>query len=579
MTGTTPRHPIQAAEGNADESGNFLRKVRVQLLRPYGWPAIIIVVLVFATWKRYSNWPTIFDIGFWDETFYLYYGIFREPIFGVDRLPEINFGNYETSPLYEVYYYIIGRFSRDARTVYFVGGLTIQLIALFSIGFVAGKLSRSLAITTLVFGLTLCSPFLLTWPRVSYLAVTFIVIGIWLATLETRFANRLAITLLVSFTLCFIRPEFILTMYATGAGLFGTLLYSTLPELYKAIMGRSRIERPALYRLAVYLCAVSLLCSAWSFPMLQGEERAMLAFGQHYSVRWVNEHGSSLDPMFNYAYIVNKMFPGAKTPVQAFLLNPIELSRFVLLNVLETVPVLLRLLVSWRDIVVIIGLTSGLLALLFLSARSMYHRMQGTGLQSVFKKVPLVESGLYAVAALAALIFVYPDSHYAVMLPPALMPCCVAIARWRPWSKAFDVAMGLLAAMAIAVATRPLPVTDQPILQTINVIRDLRLPMNRMLEVEGGWCLYLEPPCEPEWGWMYNPTISALELIIDRKTDAIMVSDDLLRFFRSARHDQSLDEFLNSVSGNQWHRYDVGDGFYLLHREVSGASPTVRGPR
>src|SRR6266849_1046702 len=130
---------------------------------------LVIAILAFATWRRYSNWPAIFDIGLWDESDYLRTGVSRT----------FDFGMYEWSPLYDVYYYAIGLVVHDATEVYFVGGIVIQLITLYSIGFVAWVLSRSLAIAVLVFGLTLCSPFLLVVPRVSYLAIVLMVLGVW----------------------------------------------------------------------------------------------------------------------------------------------------------------------------------------------------------------------------------------------------------------------------------------------------------------------------------------------------------------------------------------------------------------
>ncbi len=264
---------------------------------------VVVAILAFATWRRYSNWPAVSDIGLWDETIYLSGGLSRT----------FDFADYEQSPLYQAYYFVVGLVIHDAKDVYFFGGLALQLITLCSIGFVAWTLSRSLAIATLMFGLILCSPFLLVWPRVSYLAVVFVVLGSWLASLETRCANRLALTMLVSFIICFVRPEFVLTLYLAGGALLVVLIGWTVAEVYRIVQGRVEVEKD-LYRLAAYLSAAGLLCLVWSVPLLQGGQRAMMAFGAHYALRWVSDHGSSLDPWLNYGSIVEKMFPGATTP-------------------------------------------------------------------------------------------------------------------------------------------------------------------------------------------------------------------------------------------------------------------------
>ncbi len=226
------------------------------------------------------------------------------------------------------------------------------------------------------------------------------------------------------------------------------------------------------------------------------------------------------------------------------------------------------LLFGRQNIVIAVGL----FGLLSVAAWSMQNRMRNIGLSRSLKTVPLVECGLYAAAPLSAMVLIYPRPHYAVILLSALMPCCVAVGRWHLWSKVSDLSIALLGALAIVVASRPIPVADQPTLQTIIELRNLNLPLRRMLEIDGGWCTYLKPPCEPEHP--FDPehpleTVPALKTVVDRKVDAILVSTrlrDLLRVL----HDQSLDGLINqSASGAEWRRYEIGDGKYLLlHREM-----------
>jgi len=348
-------------------------------------------------------------------------------------------------------------------------------------------------------------------------------------------------------------------MYLAG----GTLLVVLVAEVYRAVEGRTKIEDRGLYRLAAYLSVTILLCLTWSFPMLQGGERAMGAFGQHYALRWVSDHSSPLDPWIDYESIVGKMFPGAVTPAQAFLSNPTEWLRFTVNNMFGIITAIGSLLVSPQNILIESGLIIGLMGILSVAAWSMYKRTQSIGLSSARNTVPLVESALYAVAPLAALVLVYPDTHYAVILVAALMPCCVAVGRWQSWSKTSDLFVALLAALTIAVGAWPLPVTDQPTLKAIIALRNLNLPINRMLEIDGGWCTYLKPRCTPEYPWSNSKHAS--ETIVDRKVDAIMISKRLIDLLQT-RHDVSLDAL--SIGGAEWHRYEIGDGLYLLHREI-----------
>lgn len=525
-----------------------------QQLRPYGC-LLITAILAFATWSRYSHWPRIFDIGLWDETNYLSDGLYHT----------FDFSNYELSPLYSAYYYAIGRFVHDALKLYMIGGLIIQLLTLYIIGFVAWMLSRSLAVGIVIFGLMLCSPFLLVWPRVSYLAVILVVLGVWLASLESSLINRLALTLLMSFTVSFIRPEFVISMYLASGALLAVLVRSTMQKVYRAIGGWTKVEDSrSLFRLVVYLSITVLLSLTWSFPVVKGGQRAMMAFGQHYALRWVSDHNSDLNPWLNYKSITDRMFPGAKTPMQALFAHPSEWLHFTIQNIFGIAPAIRGLLFVRNNIVIGMVLAVVLLGLLSLSVRSMHNRVQDVGLSNVLKTLPLIESGVYAVAPLSALVLVYPDAHYAVLLLAALMPCCFAVGRWHSWSKMSDLFVALLAGLAIAAAARPLPAIGQPTLTAIVSLRKLNLPIHRMLELDGGWCAYLSPPCisEDTWNAQKKP---ALEIVIEKNVDAIMVDGSLIQFLRD-RHDHSL----NGLSKTEWHRYEIRGwtGSYLLYRET-----------
>ena len=412
------------------------------------------------------------------------------------------------------------------------------------------------AIGTLVFGVMLSARYLVVSPRVSYLAVVFVTWGIWLASLETCLVNRLAVTMLVSLIICLVRPEFVLSFYLAGIGVSIVLIIRMAPEVFKVVKGVSRLGLGGLYRLAAYMSITGLLCVVWSFPMLEGGGRAMVAFGQHYALRWVSYHNSHLDPWVNWKSIVEMMFPGATTPMQALFVNPTEWIRFTIRNILGIISTIEHLFLR----VIVFGLAAAFLGLLCLAAKSMYYRVRSIGFVSVLNRLPLVECGLFAISPLMAIILVYPDERYVVILLAALLPFCVAVGRWGSWTKPLDLVIALVAAVAIAAAARPLPIINQPTLKTIIALRKLDLPPHRMLEIDGGWCIYLNPPCIPIFPFEDMPVS---EIILDKKVDTIMVSG-ALKDLLGTRRDRTLDEL--SGGSRVWQRYDIGDRLYLLHR-------------
>jgi hypothetical protein len=515
---------------------------------------VVLTILAFATWRRYSNWPAIFDIGLWDETLYLGGGL--------SNTLHDYFYDYEWGPLYEAYYYAVSLLVHDPVDLYFVGGLAIQLVALCSIAFVAWMLSRSLAITTATIGLILCSPFLLVWPRVSYLAVVLVTLGSWLASREAHISNRLAVTTLVALVICYVRPEFVLTFDLAGFALLVVLIGWTLPAAYRAGWGGTQVA--SHYRLAAYssvlLCLAALLRLVRHFPMPRGGERAMVAFGQHYALRWVSDHGSSLNPWLNYKLIVDKVFPGATTPFQALLSNPTAWLQFTVQNVLGIARSMRHLLLVQENILIAVGL----FGLISVAAWSMHRRMRGTGLLSRLKAILLIEWGLYAIAPLCAMVLVYPREHYTVILLATLM-ICVAVGRWHSWSKVSDSTIALVGALVIAVQASPLPVVDQSTLKSVMALRNLNLPLRSMLEVDGGWCTYLKSPCTPVYPHHSPSTMPMLQMIQQKGVDSIIVSASLINLLQ-ARHDQSVDGIIEKDSP-EWRRYEIGDSRYLLYRE------------
>ncbi len=515
--------------------------------------SVVLAALAFATWRHYSNWPAIWDIGLADETLYLSAGVART----------FDFAAYEESPLYEAYYSFVGLLLSDPKDIYFSGGLALQLVTLCTIGFVAWRLSRSLTISTLVFGLALCSPFLMQWPRVAYFAAVFVIVGIWLASLETRLANRLAITTLVSLLLCFVRPEFVLTFYLAGGTLLTVLIIRTVPEVYE--VGRAAVpdERRGLYRLAAYLSVIILVCVSWSFPLFRGNDRAMVAFGQHYALRWVNDHTSQVDPWLNYLAIINNMFPGAATPAQAVLANPAEWARFTILNLFGSFTAMRQVLLSRASIVFIVWL----FVLYSIVAYAMRRQLRGVSVSKCFKALPLIECGLYAIAPLAAMVMIYPRLHYAVVLVSALACGFWALGRWYPWPKRLESIMALFAASIVMIASEPVPVTSLPNLGTINLLRTLNLPIHRMLDVDGGWCIYLKHPCTSIFLYDEPPATPLLQTMFDRKVDAIFVSLKLTKLLRD-RGDRSLEELEKAEPDPEWRRYELDSGKYLLYREA-----------
>ena len=205
----------------------------------------------------------------------------------------------------------------------------------------------------------------------------------------------------------------------------------------------------------------------------------------------------------------------------------------------------------------------------------MYKQARSISLSSTLRLMPLLESGLYAAAPFTVIVFIQPEPRFALLLLAPLICCFVAVGQWHQWSKQTEPLIAVVAAAVIAATVRPLPIVDQPTLKTIIALRALNLPIQKMYELDGGWCFYLNPPCTPvSIGLFFNKdfedtTPKSLSDAIEKKSvDTIVVSEPLLNFLRG-HDDQSLDLISRDLGGTIWRRYDIGEELYLLHRETS----------
>jgi hypothetical protein len=474
------------------------------------------------------------------------------------------FSNYEWQPLYSLFYRTISLFARDPMHLYLTGSILI-LFAAYLLGAVSVLLlSRNPILTVMLTALSILSGVYVTWPRVSFAAIAMLALGIPLALRLRRFCDKAAILVVVAFLVTFIRPEYISSLYLLSIIATASFLSALRKEL-RGGLGYRRVL-PASFRVpALSLAAVALLSIVWSFPIPKGGGRAFWAFGSHYALRYVNDRQLALNPWFQWEQIMASEFPGTSTVGAAFRYSPQKVLGFWATNLNE----LIAQICNSISQTVFDNASFFAATLLALIASAIWrHKVQTTATGAVVGKVSLkgllTDLSLIAIFAIPPLlgsVFVYPRAHYIIMLE--FVACLIVARLLREGGLPGWPAVAALIGLGFLLAIKPLPAVDQQNVTIINALRGLP-SVPRMLELDGGWCFYLNPPCTPTFLGVASEA-EVEDLLKNQSMLAILVSP-LMRNYEAAHPDAALNFLFKDGNVSGWISYPLTTGYEILYR-------------
>jgi hypothetical protein len=273
------------------------------------------------------------------------------------------------------------------------------------------------------------------------------------------------------------------------------------------------------------------LLASWSFPVLKFGQRAFVAFGQHFAVRYVQANKLTINPWWNYREIVKPLFPGAESVSDAIRIAPGVAARFMLGNAVDLATQIgksfgriftrkppggpIVYLVGWTLIAV------GLLgAIMRARARTLLTPPTPDDWSTVAAALVLM------LPPFISTIVIYPRHHYIVILLYLLLVCCAAwIARIQaPRAPRFAV---IAAVAGLLVAAPTLPKIDRGNLRAIEAVRAIP-GIEVIFDGDLGWCVYYRPPCESVFLREREHAPGALQTLINtRNVNAIMISPGL----------------------------------------------------
>lgn len=260
------------------------------------WDFVLSLLILLVGLIYTSGTFQILDINLYDESNYLASGLAI-----LRGLPSA-----ENAPIYAIWYGLISLLKADSIDLYFLNyrAMTVlPAIALF-IALRVFAVPRNFSIV-ISLGLLLSSANFPVGPKVSHFALILLLAGLSISVILRNASGKLAIIFFSCLLASYARPEYFLSAVIFGATsiilLIGQVKYNGIKNLPVAIL---------------LICLTGGVILYLGTP-IGGGDRSMVAFGQHYSLNWVQINDDSRNPWTNWEAIVASDFGNASTLTDA----------------------------------------------------------------------------------------------------------------------------------------------------------------------------------------------------------------------------------------------------------------------
>ena len=495
---------------------------------------VLIVALILLSLVVFlQNAPRVWDLQLWDETLFMASGIYNW---------HGNFINYENSPLYSYIYRLTNVFLPDPIQLQLWMGVAVVGCAIFCTAMSVYVVSNNAIWAASSASILLSSGYALATPKLVYAAISLMAAGYGLSSLADRPPLKFVIIAVTAFIISFIRPEFVLAFYISLAS--SILLF---------ILDRRFIyERRNLSFITIGLyVAIALLCYAWSFPRLSGGARALMAFGQHYSVYLAETGRINVDPYFNYQRIMAEHLPGAKSEIQALLLYPSNMMEFFFYNISNTFV---------RAAAGISSMLTGQFALFLLVAISILFSLSPKNIPR-FSINNFASWAVIALPTIISIVFIFAREHYLIFLSTLTILLFATIARNLKLRDSFPVAVMVIISTIFFVPPLRESV-KRPFTDTAVALAKIR-PFGNLLEMDGGWCYFAPHVCRPIFA-LEVKTADMVDYLEEGHVNGIMVSSASMAW--AEQNNQPVLVELMKNGSPEWDKRALSDEFSLMIR-------------
>ena len=511
-----------------------------------------ICIMGFIFTKDIELW---IDIGLADEAKYLGDGVnfFRSR-------PDSFWG-----PLYSLWYFFLNLFSTDNISLYYLNYRLMTVLPCIGLYLFLLQMKVTPALSFYFsFALLISAINLPTWPKVSHFCLMLIFAGLLLIkTIKGKNARLLA-ALIISLTITYIRPEFIISSIL----LFGIILKRTVWNNF----GTKRVATAILTTLVLLL--------VFGIPYSTG--RNLTAFGQAYHKYLDLSDRIDEDGVKDWTEILSEDFGNPKTITDVILNDSKKFLRHIGIN-LSKIPSLyiysIETLLPYKifpvnllfKVLAVLSIILLLFVLLLFNRISKYRDIILNGFNE--NKDLLIYCIIFSLPPLLSMTLYYPRSHYIILLLPLIyltvgqmiMPFKFNTGVKNVISFCFIILVSffLIPRLSSFYSSR----SNFKNLIAVQSIKNLNIKKRiNILENEGGLNVYL--PENYKWIKLESKQGNFDEFVEKRKINMIYSSQSLINSVQLKR-DSTWFEFLNNPDTFGFQKLNMtGSGMIYVRKDI-----------
>lgn len=448
--------------------------------------------------------------------------------------------DYESSPIYSLYYRLISVFVADPLAGYYVNHISLLVGLIFTLCLFAFIQTRALFIALFFCSLIIVLKMHNVWPRVNYLTAILIILSFVLIVQKDSLLEKLYIATLSSYLLVFIRPEFYLSFYLC---LLMVVILAIKQEISGFIAEKQFSIMQVIKRNRVFFL-ICLLLTFFVMPLPSDSARAFVAFGQHYSLNIHKQEALTTDPWITWQAVVFRDFGNIDSIKSALQANPMAIYRHIQSNILK----------------IFIPLTVLMMIYCILLVAFIKKRLPEDSIKIKHNTLILL---VFMIPVLMANFIIYPRLHYLFLLfCLILIGYLIVIPKLKPTSKLIKIDMVLSVLLIFGLLIFPPDIKREKPDQEAIIIKQLKnseqdFRLGNVLEIDGGWCYYLNS-CNN----IYSETNKSLQWY-QSHINSIIVSPRLILNAQA----QPILKLIDDSAKYKFKKQELYDGYFLLINE------------
>ena len=534
------------------------------------FPYVCVIVLQFLLLYPLH---TTMDLPIWDEAIYVGHG--------ARFLHGDTLGAIFISPVYNLLYSSLIKIFGSIQSVFYMQYLVkITVSTLLLLTLVEHLKSRSLALLlTLIWVASGVNIF-------ERVLVYHVALGLFLLALFSLNKHQ-GVTLLLLCLSSLTRLEYVFPTLAFAVYLTYMAVSKIKNNRFESVLQKIRMTLPVFVALLITMLIVYVILNV--DDLNPGTKRTWLAFRQNYSLHEVESGRFQLNPYLDYNYVMQNDFPGAKSLLDAFLINPKSFLHHVLRNIamLPTAILLFGIpyigLKMWGLLYgVLLGFAVTIMTqAVVLNPRFLLSRL----LRVILERKDLLYVTLASMLSLIPILLVYPKPHHTlIMVPLCLLWMGLAclhvlnIIKFPQFSRWSLTTLNILVILSILITSKPYASQDpeRPVYEKVTqLIEPLPKDKIKLMGVGASWYVSYLPigrvdavePFAVAGEDIENNRGDLRGLIEKHNPDAVIINSELIT---SKIFNVDSLEIMNS---DQWVKYPIGtDSVYFLREKLKSTS-------